>query len=74
MWQLPKAGLQAAQGGGDLWLAKKGFGMDDSFLSVFLLSQLVFELFDAPGCLDTKQTFGENSWVCCSSIASFHKS
>lgn len=51
------------QGKGDLGLAKKGLGMDDSFLSMFLFCLLMLELIAAPAgaCLDTDQTIGQNS-------------
>lgn len=50
-------------GRGDLGLAKKGPGMDDSFLSMFLFSLLMLELIAAPAvaCLDTDQSVGQNS-------------
>lgn len=46
------------QGRGDLELAKKGLGVDDSFLSMFLFCLLVLEVIAAPAvaCLDTGQT------------------
>lgn len=36
------------QGKGDLGLAKKGLGVDDSFLSMFLFCLLMLELIAAP--------------------------
>lgn len=50
------------RGMGDLGLAKKGLGMDDSFLSMFLFFLLMLELVAAPAvaCLDTDQTI---SWA-----------
>lgn len=50
------------QGKGDLGLAKKGLGVDDSFLSMFLFCLLMLELIAAPAgaCLDTGQTI---SWA-----------
>lgn len=46
-------------GRGDLGLAKKGPGMDDSFLSMFLFSMLIAA--PAVACLDIDQSVGQNS-------------
>lgn len=50
------------QGKGDLGLAKKGLGVDDSFLSMFLFCLLMLELIAAPAGAwsDTGQTI---SWA-----------